>query len=86
MVDYVLKLTRDPASVESDDVDQLRRQGFSDRAILDICQVTAYYAYVNRMAEGLGVELEDFWTDEDLVLTREEFEERGGGRRRGRGT
>ena len=31
------------------------------RAILDINQVTGYYAYVNRLADGLGVELEAFW-------------------------
>ena len=36
--------------------------------------MVAYYNYVNRLADGLGVELEDFWTDEDLTLAREEFE------------
>jgi alkylhydroperoxidase family enzyme len=41
------------------DVIALRQAGFSDAAILDINQVTAYYAYVNRLADGLGVELED---------------------------
>ncbi|HJM96281.1 MAG TPA: peroxidase-related enzyme, partial [Candidatus Marinimicrobia bacterium] len=34
---------------------------YNDRAILDINQITSYYAYVNRIADGLGVELEDFW-------------------------
>ena len=41
-----------------DDVEALRRAGFADAAILDICQVAAYYAFVNRLADGLGVELE----------------------------
>jgi alkylhydroperoxidase family enzyme len=41
----------------------LRAAGFSDAAILDINQVTGYYAYVNRLANGLGVELEPFWDD-----------------------
>ena len=41
------------------DVESLRRVGLSDRDILDVCEVTAYYAYVNRIADGLGVELED---------------------------
>jgi alkylhydroperoxidase family enzyme len=43
------------------DVVSLREAGFSDSAILDINQVTGYYAYVNRLADGLGVELEEFW-------------------------
>jgi len=38
----------------------LRTTGLSDEAILDINQVTSYYAYVNRLANGLGVELEPF--------------------------
>lgn len=40
------------------DVARLREAGFDDRAIHDICAITAYYAFVNRVADGLGVELE----------------------------
>ncbi len=58
MLEYADKLTRTPAGMTRQDVDALRRAGFSDAAILDICQVTAYFAFVNRLAEGLGVELE----------------------------
>lgn len=58
MLDYAAKLTREPWSVEEADVATLRRLGFEDAAILDIAQVTAYYAFVNRLADGLGVELE----------------------------
>lgn len=58
MLDYAVKLTREPWSVERADVDALRDAGFSDLAVLDVAQVTAYYAYVNRLADGLGVELE----------------------------
>jgi hypothetical protein len=46
-----------------EDVIALREVGFSDEAILDINQVTAYYAYVNRLADGLGVELEPIWSE-----------------------
>lgn len=63
MLDYALKLNATPAAMVEEDVKTLRDQGFSDSAILDICQVTAYYAFVNRLADGLGVELEDFWRD-----------------------
>ena len=58
MLDYVEKLTLSPSSVQREDVDGLRAVGFSDADVLDIAQVTAYYAFVNRLAEGLGVELE----------------------------
>ena len=43
------------------DVIRLREVGLSDAEILDVCQVTSYYNYVNRLADGLGVELEGYW-------------------------
>lgn len=58
MVSWALKLTRTPWEMTRADLDPLRRAGLDDRAILDLAMVTAYYAYVNRLAEGLGVELE----------------------------
>lgn len=58
MLNYVDKLTRMPAAMVTGDVEALRQVGFSDGAILDICHVAAYYAFVNRLADGLGVELE----------------------------
>ena len=51
----------DPASLEVDDIQRLRDNGFDDRSILDINLVVGYYAFVNRLADGLGVPLEDFW-------------------------
>ena len=58
MLEYVEKLTLRPWEVVEQDVVALRDAGFSDAAILDIAQVTGYYAFVNRLADGLGVELE----------------------------
>ena len=58
MLAYVEKLTLRPWDMVEADVSALREAGFGDAAILDINQVTAYYAYVNRLADGLGVELE----------------------------
>ena len=63
MLDYSAKLTREPWEMTEDDLRQLRARGFSDRAILDIAQVVAYYAYVNRIADGLGVSLESYWME-----------------------
>ena len=58
MLDYVEKLTREPWNMVKADVKSLRVAGFNDEGILDIVQVAGYYAYVNRLADGLGVELE----------------------------
>lgn len=64
MLDYAVKLTERPWQVTAGDVEALRQAGFDDRAILDINQVAGYYAYVNRLADGLGVELEPRWEAE----------------------
>jgi len=61
MLTYTEKLTLEPWAMVKEDVASLRAVGFSDADILDINQVTGYYAYVNRLADGLGVELETFW-------------------------
>ena len=58
MLDYAEKLTRTPAAVRREDVEALRQVGFSDADVLHVAEVTAYYAFVNRIADGLGVELE----------------------------
>jgi len=59
MLTYVEKLTLCPAEMEEKDVLALRDKGFTDRDILDIAELAAYYAFVNRIADGLGVSLED---------------------------
>lgn len=55
---YAMKLTGDPSSVGRDDVDAVRDAGFDDGQILEINQVTAYFAYANRTVLGLGVTTE----------------------------
>ena len=42
------------------DLDQLRAHGFDDTAIHDATQVIAYFNYITRIADALGVEPEDF--------------------------
>jgi uncharacterized peroxidase-related enzyme len=64
MLEYVVKLTLSPWDMVEQDVVDLREAGFSDGAILDINQVGGYYAFVNRLADGLGVELEAFWGED----------------------
>ncbi len=62
LLDYAAKLTLTPTACSETDIQKLRAAGFDDRAILDLVQITAYYAYVNRIADGLGVSLEAYWS------------------------
>ena len=61
ILDYAAKLTLTPWKMRAHDVQALRAAGLSDRAILDLNLVVGYYAFVNRLADGLGVPLEEFW-------------------------
>jgi uncharacterized peroxidase-related enzyme len=61
MLDYVVTLTLTPAAVTSEDVTRLREAGFDDETIHHIVQVTALFAYYNRMIDGLGGEHEPEW-------------------------
>ncbi len=54
------KLTRSQHDVGPADIEALRAVGFDDRAIHDATQVIAYFNYITRVADGLGVEPEDF--------------------------
>lgn len=58
LLDYAEVLTLSAASVQPSHVDALRAAGCDDRAIHDACAIVAYFAFVNRIADGLGVELE----------------------------
>lgn len=51
-------LTRTPSRVRREDVDALVAAGWSDGQISDAVQVIGYFNYINRIAEGLGVDLE----------------------------
>lgn len=42
------------------DVDDLRAHGFSDRDVTDAVHNVGYFAYINRVGAGLGVEIEPF--------------------------
>ncbi len=55
---YAGKLTRTPERVVRADVDALHAVGYTDEAVLHAAEVIAYFAFVNRLAHGLGVELE----------------------------
>jgi uncharacterized peroxidase-related enzyme len=62
LCDFAVKLTREPAAVGGADIDQLREHGWDDAAIHDAIQVIAYFNYINRVAEAVGVEPEPEWS------------------------
>ena len=55
---YAQRLSTDAASCSEGDIDTLRTAGFADGEILEINQVTAYFAYANRTVLGLGINTE----------------------------
>lgn len=52
---YARKLTQTPGQIEANDIESMRDAGFNDGEILEINQVSAYFAYANRTVSGLGV-------------------------------
>lgn len=64
LLEYAEKLTADPASVGREDIAALRAHGFDDKGVSSAVQVVAYFNYINRIAEGLGVPSEE-WLAED---------------------
>lgn len=55
---FAEKLTLAPATITQADHAPLRAAGLDDTGIHDLVQVTAYFNYINRVADGLGVDLE----------------------------
>ncbi len=64
LCDYAVKLTQSPASVGAADAEELRTHGWDDAAIHDAIQVIAYFNYINRVAEGVGIGPEPEWRPE----------------------
>jgi uncharacterized peroxidase-related enzyme len=55
MLDYATKMTRDATRVTRKDHERLRAVGFDDRGILQITLIAAWFNYINRVADALGV-------------------------------
>ncbi len=61
-LEYAEKLTTNAATVSKEDIESMRNAGLDDGQILEINQVSAYFAYANRMVLGLGIN-----TDSDII-------------------
>ena len=66
MVAFAYKLNFQPGKVGREDVDALRAAGHDDRAVLDIVLVISLFNFMNRLADGLGVE-----TSQQFVKAKE---------------
>ncbi len=64
LLEFAEKLTDDCASIGKEEVEVLKTHGFDDAAVSSCVQVVAYFNYINRIAEGLGVDAEG-WIDDD---------------------
>ena len=64
MLDFAVELTLEPQTDYEKKIHGLREKGFTDEAILHIVLITAYFNFVNRIAQALGVDIEEYWTEE----------------------
>ena len=62
LCDFAVKLTLTPGAMAESDVIAMRTRGFSDIQITIATQVIAYFNYINRIADGLNVDPEDWMT------------------------
>ena len=61
LCDYAAQVTKDPASAGQAEVDALRAAGWSDDGVHDAIQVIAFFNYINRIADAVGIEPEPDW-------------------------
>ncbi len=64
MLEFAKQLTKEPGSDYAAKVESLRQHGFADAAILHITLIISYFNFVNRIVNGLGVELESYWKED----------------------
>ncbi len=55
MLEYVVKVTKDATKCSREDIAKLREAGFDDRGILQITLIAAWFNYINKVADALGV-------------------------------
>lgn len=59
MLDFVCKLTEEPAKIVDADRDALREAGWSDREIWDIANITGFFNMTNRVASATDMHPND---------------------------
>ena len=67
-MEFAEKVTLAAYTVQPSDLDLLRSHGLDDETIFDVVEVVGFFNAINRIADALGVELEDFLDATDLPL------------------
>jgi len=62
LCDFAVRVTLDQHSLGPADVEALRAQGLTDTAVHDAIQVIAYFNYITRVADAVGVDDEPEWS------------------------
>ena len=57
---FAEKLTLNPGNIDENDIKKVKKYGYSDKEISEIVQIISYFNYINRVADGLGLEPEKF--------------------------
>ena len=57
---FAEKLTLNPGEIDKKDIQSIKNFGYVDKEISEIVQIISYFNYINRVADGLGLEPEDF--------------------------
>ncbi len=59
MIEFARRLTKAPDDIRKQEVENLRGEGLDDTAIVDLVAVISYFNFINRVALGLGVRLDE---------------------------
>ena len=60
MLEFVEQMNFNADALREPNVAELKQHGFTDTDILDIAHIAGFFNYINRVADALGVDLEDF--------------------------
>lgn len=55
MLDYAVKITKNPEDCSPDDIEALKAHSFSEQAIFDIIEIASMYNFTNRLASATGM-------------------------------
>lgn len=58
-MDFALRLTRAPEGARREHLEVLRAHGLTDEDLLILVHIIGYFNHINRVADALGVDLED---------------------------